>query len=682
MGDHSTTLIRAAKKSIARLTFSLLLFGAVSTSHAQIFVNASVAGGNDDGSSWANAYSSLQDALADACANAPTQIWVAQGTYYPDEGAGQTDDDRDASFELCEGVSIYGGFTSGDATLGDRNPNPNSNGTVLSGDLKQDDAGSIPLGDLMSAASRSDNAYSVVTVDNTVSNAELNGFTITGGNANATSGSSNNPNRSGGGIHNNGGSFTLVRCILSNNSANTGGGMLNRGSASPVVRGGRITDNFASSGGGGIANLSGSSPTLVRVQIIRNLANGFGGGLYCFNSDTDMANCGIGGNEAGFDGGGVYNFGSSPTWANCVVRGNAASNGAGIYNLGGGSPSLLNCTINGNVASSLGGGMYNLGGSDPELVNCIIWNNESDGSTVSLDASVVNFSAAPSFSFSLVANSGGSDSWDADTGTDNGNNIDADPAFVSPVVLGNVPTIAGDSELGPTSAAINMGNNAVVTTPPFLQSMAMTIDYNGDERIFDSFVDIGAYEYQVPLAINLTGLIIWEHDRVGNPQPIEGVTVALSGDAVASDDTDANGMFSFPGLSVGTYTLTPTKNDMPYQGVNSDDVTRIQQHITFIDRLDDGYKVIAADVNLSNSVSGVDAAIVFHAINSNPAAQTIFETPAWRFVDAEHTFADENAPWGFPEAITIEIRNGQTLDNTNFIGVKMGNVNGTWVIIP
>lgn len=682
MGDHSTTLFRAAKKSIALLTFSLLLFGAVSTSHAQIFVNASVVGGNDDGSSWANAYSSLQDALANACANAPAQIWVAQGTYYPDEGAGQTDDDRDASFQLCEGVSIYGGFTSGDATLGARDANPNTNGTVLSGDLKQDDAGSIPLGDLMSAASRSDNAYSVVTVDNTVSNAELNGFTITGGNANATSGSSNNPNRSGGGVHNNGGTFTLARCNLSNNSANTGGGMLNRGSVSPTVRGVRIIDNFASSGGGGMANLSGSSPSMTRVRIIRNLANGFGGGLYCFNSNTSMANCSLRGNEAGFDGGGVYNFGSSPTWANCLIRGNAASNGAGIYNLSGGSPSLFNCTINGNVASSLGGGMYNLGGSDPALVNCIIWNNQADGSTASVGASVANFSAEPSFSFSLVANSGGSDSWDADTGTDNGDNIDADPDFVSPVVLANVPVIGGDSNLQPTSAAINMGNNAVVTPPPFLQSMAMTIDFSGNARIFDTFVDIGAYEYQVPLSIDLPGRIIWEHDRDSSPQPIAGATVALTGDATGSEATDANGDFVFIGLPVGIYTLTPTKNDMPNQGVDTDDVTRIQQHVTFIDRLDDGYKVIAADVNQSNSVSGLDATIVFHALKGNVTAQDIFAMPAWRFVDAEHTFADENAPWGFPEAITIDVRNGQFLDNTNFIGVKMGNVNGTWMFIP
>ncbi|HEY0046574.1 MAG TPA: hypothetical protein VGB44_07685, partial [Flavobacterium sp.] len=46
--------------------------------NAQIFVNSSATGANN-GSSWANAYTNLQDALLDAPANA--SIWVKAGTY-------------------------------------------------------------------------------------------------------------------------------------------------------------------------------------------------------------------------------------------------------------------------------------------------------------------------------------------------------------------------------------------------------------------------------------------------------------------------------------------------------------------------------------------------------------------------------------------------------------------------
>ena len=39
-------------------------------------------------------------------------------------------------------------------------------------------------------------------------------------------------------------------------------------------------------------------------------------------------------------------------------------------------------------------------------------------------------------------------------------------------------------------------------------------------------------------------------------EPIEGVTVTLSGDAAAEDMTDGNGEYNFPGLAVGEYTVT------------------------------------------------------------------------------------------------------------------------------
>ncbi|MBP6680182.1 MAG: hypothetical protein KA166_03260, partial [Saprospiraceae bacterium] len=56
--------------------------------------------GNNDGSSWSNAYTNLQDALLTGCAcGGTTQIWVAAGTYYPDEGTGQTNNSRTSSFQ-------------------------------------------------------------------------------------------------------------------------------------------------------------------------------------------------------------------------------------------------------------------------------------------------------------------------------------------------------------------------------------------------------------------------------------------------------------------------------------------------------------------------------------------------------------------------------------------------------
>jgi len=46
----------------------------------------------------------------------------------------------------------------------------------------------------------------------------------------------------------------------------------------------------------------------------------------------------------------------------------------------------------------------------------------------------------------------------------------------------------------------------------------------------------------------------------GDTAGIEGVLVTLSGDASDTDTTDSNGDYNFPGLSDGSYTVTPTKD--------------------------------------------------------------------------------------------------------------------------
>ena len=84
------------------------------------------------GSSWSKAFTNLQDALASA--KAGDEIWVAEGTYLPTEGATfQSGYEREQSFSLVDGVSLYGGF-KGDETnrllrQGDTNK------TILSGEI-------------------------------------------------------------------------------------------------------------------------------------------------------------------------------------------------------------------------------------------------------------------------------------------------------------------------------------------------------------------------------------------------------------------------------------------------------------------------------------------------------------------------------------------------------------------
>jgi hypothetical protein len=155
-----------------------------------IYVNLAATGLNN-GTSWANAYTNLQTAINAAGAGA--QIWVAAGTYKPTSyfDPKVTNDPRSRSFLLKGGVSVLGGFAGTETQLAQRDLDTNP--TILSGDFSGNDSsawppvigndGNIGSGD----PTRSENAYHVVGVLSQPTAPVLDGFTITGGNANNTS---------------------------------------------------------------------------------------------------------------------------------------------------------------------------------------------------------------------------------------------------------------------------------------------------------------------------------------------------------------------------------------------------------------------------------------------------------------------------------------------------------------
>ena len=343
--------VRVSRKSpLILLSLSVLLVVVVFHGEAQTirYVDIDATGANN-GSSWANAFTDLQAALA--APETVDEIWVAEGTYTPSVPAG-----RDATFQLIDGVALYGGFAGTEDKREGRNRTAHE--TILSGDLGGNDAEVIDPADLLTEPTRSENSYHVVTGTGTDATAVLDGFTVIGGNAyeHADSYWSGDPRLQGGGMYNDGGSPTVTHCTF--------------------------TGNASYFGGGGMYNKF-SSPTVINCTFLVNKA-GLGGGMYNILSGPAVTSCTFSGNVANA-GGGMYNHNrGSPTLINCTFSGNEAAYGGGMRSVLYSNPTVVSCTFFGNSTSDSGGGMDNLIGSVLTLKNTIVADNT--GGDCSCDA--------------------------------------------------------------------------------------------------------------------------------------------------------------------------------------------------------------------------------------------------------------------------------------------------------
>ncbi len=469
-----------------------------------------------EGTSWNTAYQYLQDALTPAMSG--DQIRVAQSTYKPDRDAAHPSGTgaRTATFQLRNGVALYGGYAGYGA------PDPDlrdidSNASILSGDL----AGNDLSGDFPNGPSYSENSYHVTTGSDTDDTAVLDGFTITAGNANGSS----SPHNRGAGMYNNPGSPTLTDCTFSGNSAigtyGGGGGMYNYNISDPTLTHCTFSGNWAANGGGmynvsstptlanctfsgdwatsggGMHNVYYSNPTLTNCSFSGN-SGGSGGGMYnAFYSNPTLTGCTFSGNSAHY-GGGMQNISVSPTLTNCTFSGNAVDyDGGAVYNAQS-SPTLTNCSLHDNSAAA-GGGMYNNTGS-PTLTNCILW-----GNTAPTGAQI--YGGTPTVKYS-----------DVQGGWSGAGNIAADPLFVDADGPDGIPGTEDDNlRLSPGSPCIDAGTNGALpsdsadldgdgdTTEP------IPYDLDGSLRIVDgdangaAVVDMGAYEYRVPCDLDGDG---------------------------------------------------------------------------------------------------------------------------------------------------------------------------------
>lgn len=490
----------------------------ISMNAATIYVDQN-ASGNNNGSSWSNAYTDLQTAINNAAAN--DVLFVKSGTYYPTYQM-VNNDARTKTFYINKNIKIYGSFNGTETTLGQRNLLTNPP-TILSGDFNGND--SDTNGNGINDYGLGENAYNVVFTMNLANTALLDGFRITGGNAdvntNYTLGSYTIYKSVGGGMYNINSKIQVKNSRFVNNSVYGYGGAMECVSASNVtVDNCTFTYNAAAYGacvgldnassaiitnstftsnrftGGCIASIN-YSVAKVSYSTFNNNSGTYGGAIYGYNyGNSVLQNVKIHNNSASSGGGAIYNNGNSTNSVyNSLIYSNSADTGGAIKNVGSSYSNIVNCTITKNFATGYGGAIYCSVAPDnmnSKIYNNIIWGNTSNS----------QFSPYIYYEYftptkihvknSIIQGSGGSSNWYSNWGLNEGGNLDTDPKFTN--------SAANDFSLLSVSPAINSASNDFLTLPTGNDSWyAYDTDIMNNPRLVNA-LDMGSIENQTVLS--------------------------------------------------------------------------------------------------------------------------------------------------------------------------------------
>jgi len=313
--------------------FLLLSFQAVG---AIIYV---AQGGQGTGSSWSDATGDLQAAISSA--QSGDEIWIAKGSYFPVDCTDCSTSEREVAFNIPQGVSLFGGFLGTESSITERNIPAFP--TILNGNI-----GDLNL--------RSDNSYSVLTLEYPNEQNIIDGLIIENGLADGE-GDSLGPKRSGGAIH-----------VKGNGAGNL---------AKLIIRNCIFKNNRSDANGGAI-----------------HFYGGFSGAC-----EFDLINCEFEGNLSDQKGGAIFGYSSFQgsllgNIENCIFSDNRAYEGGAIYTLS--SEGIANFDFTStifryNQGQNKGGAITSFateGSINSDFTDCLFRENESDrGGALFLDGS-------------------------------------------------------------------------------------------------------------------------------------------------------------------------------------------------------------------------------------------------------------------------------------------------------
>jgi predicted outer membrane repeat protein len=417
-------------------------------------------------------YYALDSRASDAAVS--YEIWAKTGSYFPNPIDG-----RAGTFQLKNNVALYGGFSGDETDRSQRHPG-SFTATILSGDID--------------GAAGTDHSYHVVTGSGTAASAVLDGFLITAGNANGTSG----VQHYGGGMYSLNGSPTLSNLTFDQNNASGDGGGLFQGNSSPLMTAITFTQNSAM-WGGGLFNDS-SSPQIIDSSFSDNHSSLGGGAIYnASNSHAVLTNVTFANNDSGNNGGAMYNYsGASPVLTHVTFTNNHTyANGGAIYDLVA-QDVLSDVTFSGNTAK-VGGGLF-------------LWLSHSTLNNVT-------------FTSNIASTTGGAISTDTDNSTLTGVTFSANQAnYGGGMYLDNSSgsIILNSTFSGNQSTASGGAIFIHAMSVPVLINVTISGNTAGTE---------GSAMYSDPCYATVRNIIVWGNTPTANPIQCvngSGITVTYS----------------------------------------------------------------------------------------------------------------------------------------------------------
>lgn len=398
------------------------------------YVDANATGAND-GSSWADAFTNVTDALANT--NLNDAVWVAKGTY--------TLADKNTPIAVnTDEVDIIGGFAGTETTLAERDLTAihTTNATIFTGDINGDDID----GDFSS--NKTDNAERLFELR--TSNVTFDGIIFE--NIYDTSQS--------GGVEENGVIF-IPNSLNANNLKIKNSVFRNNYSNGYLLKMRKFNQGLL------IENTKFINNTIVNMGLVYLQSDSTNGYIF-----TRWANVLVADNDINHSALNIYR----EDWNNGNTLDVVITNSTFINN-------DYNSTY-GNTITASGNGSVNL-----NVNNSIFWQNTTNGASATRDISNGLNSTYDVFiknTIAAVPSNAGT------YGTFSATNVTTlDPA---------TDDLNLDAEYKPTSASnyiVDQGDNAYYDIALFGD-----LDLSGNDRVFNTTIDLGAYEYNSTLSVD------------------------------------------------------------------------------------------------------------------------------------------------------------------------------------